>query len=334
MMELTNVSRTFVVREGLRRKTVHAVTDASIVVAPGETLAVVGESGCGKSTLARIVAGLIPPTAGQVRWDGEPLDPRSAADVRRWRRAAQLVHQDPYAALNPVRRIGDILAEPLLALGIVPRGGVMPRIRELLRQVGLDPDMVAGAYPHQLSGGQRQRVLVARALTVEPQVLVADEAVSMVDVSQRLGILQLFQGIMRDRGVGLVFITHDLRVARYIAGPGHMVVMYLGRVIEAGATEAILHHPGHPYTQCLVTAVPLLRGRETARLDPVEPKSYDVPDAVDLPPGCAFAPRCPYAIDRCLTDRPELRPVPSHPERQIACHLAEQFVPVEAPQGA
>jgi peptide/nickel transport system ATP-binding protein len=331
MIRLDAVSRTFVIREGFRRDTVHAVTDASLVVAPSETLAVVGESGCGKSTLGRIVAGIIPPTGGRLFWNDRAVDPRDRRAFRRYQRAVQLVHQDPYAALNPVRRVGQMLAEPLQALGIVGRGEVRNRVAALLRQVGLDSDQVARSYPHQLSGGQRQRILLARALTVEPQFLVADEAVSMVDVSQRLGILELFRTIMRERHVGLVFITHDLRVARYIAGPGHMAVMYLGRIVEYGPTERILENPGHPYTQCLVSAVPLLRGREAARIAVVEPKSYDVPDAVHVPDGCAFESRCPFAVDACRTRRPDLTVSPADARRQVACHLAEQFV--ETPSG-
>lgn len=328
MIELEAISRTFAIRQGLTRETVYAVTDASLQVAPSETVAIVGESGCGKSTLGRLIAGIIAPTGGILRWNEAVVDPRHRDAFRRYQRAVQLIHQDPYAALNPVRRIGAVLAEPLLALGIVPRRQVKARVQTLLDQVGLDADVVAQAYPHQLSGGQRQRILLARALTVEPEFLVADEAVSMVDVSQRLGILQLFQSVIETRRVGLVFITHDLRVARYIAGAGHIAVMYLGRVVEYGPTETVLQNPGHPYTRCLVSAVPLLRGRELPEVPPVEPRSYDVPDARTIPPGCAFEPRCPFAIDACRSVRPELVEVGADRRRRVACHLADRFVEV------
>jgi oligopeptide/dipeptide ABC transporter ATP-binding protein len=331
VIELNHLTKEFAIREGLGRKTVHAVTDVSLAVRPSEPLAIVGESGCGKSTLGRIIAGLIEPTSGQMRWDEQVLRPSDAERWLKYRRTVQLIHQDPYAALNPVRRIQAILAEPLLAHKMVPRAKVNARISELLVQVGLDPELVLASYPHQLSGGQRQRILVARAMTVGPQFLVADEAVSMVDVSQRLGILELFRSIMADYKVGLVFITHDLRVARYIAGPGQMAVMYLGRVVESGPTEMVLDHPQHPYTQCLVSAVPLLKGREQGRLVEVVPRSYDVPDAVQVPPGCAFEPRCPYAMDICRVQRPLLVPTSTDTVHQVACHRLEE-IPVEIRQ--
>lgn len=324
MIELKHITKTFTIRNGLSRRVVHAVTDATLTVKPEETIAIVGESGCGKSTLGRIISGLMDTTSGSITWNGHSVDARRRKDVIRYRHAVQLVHQDPYAALNPVRRIGNILAEPLLAHKIVKRGQVLQRVHDLLASVGLDAEMIMKAYPHQLSGGQRQRILLARALTVEPQFLVADEAVSMVDVSQRLGILELFKSIMREHQLGLVFITHDLRVARYIAGEGLIAVMYLGRIVEVGPAEVVLNRPRHPYTRCLLSAVPLLRGREKNELDIVIPRSYEVPDAVDIPPGCAFEPRCPFANDECRRTRPLLNPSVEH-NHVVACHVAAEF---------
>jgi peptide/nickel transport system ATP-binding protein len=309
MIELKDVGKTFVMKKGggsFKRKIVRAVQGVDLDWKPGDFIAIVGESGCGKSTLGRMIAGIITPSDGELRWDGREIRYLQGEARRAWSRTAQLIPQDPYAALNPVRKIRSSFADPLLYHHMVPRARVEDRMAELLRLVGLEPDNVIDKYPHELSGGQRQRVVVARALTVEPGYLIADEAVSMVDVSLRLGIMNRIKEISQTRDLGLMFITHDFRVARYIAQGGHILVMYLGRVIERGPAEEVLRHPLHPYTQALISAVPILQGSET-RLSEVVPKSYELTDQVPET-GCAFEPRCPFATAECKRIRPELEP--------------------------
>ncbi|MCY0870168.1 MAG: dipeptide/oligopeptide/nickel ABC transporter ATP-binding protein, partial [Firmicutes bacterium] len=246
MIELKDVGKTFVMKKGSgsrKRKIVRAVQNVELEWRPGDFIAIVGESGCGKSTLGRMIAGIITPSDGELLWDGNEIRYLRGDARRAWSRTAQLIPQDPYAALNPVRKIRSSFADPLLYHHMVPRNRVEDRMAELLRLVGLEPDNVIDKYPHELSGGQRQRVVVARALTVEPGYLIADEAVSMVDVSLRLGIMNRIKEISQTRDLGLMFITHDFRVARYIAQGGQILVMYLGRVIERGPAEEVLRRP-------------------------------------------------------------------------------------------
>lgn len=268
-----------------------------------------------------MVSGLIPPSAGDIVIDGKTMTQAPRHAWKKWAQLVQLIPQDPYAALNPVRTIKTSLAEPLLYHHKIRRGELNQRLESLLDMVGLDAGNVLEKFPHQLSGGQRQRLVVARALTVDPQYLVADESVSMVDVSLRLEILESMKQISRQRQLGLMFITHDFRVARYIAQGGEIVVMYLGRVIERGPTEEILRSPQHPYAQSLISAVPILEGRER-RLEEIVPRNYEL--SVDGVPehGCPFQPRCPFATEKCVKESPELRGV-DHPEHLVACHYAE-----------
>ncbi len=322
MIEAKNIVRTFPAPSRVLgpRRVVHAVTDVSLTIPDASIVAIVGESGCGKSTLGRILAGLIPPQSGHLVIDGADVATLSGRDREKLLERVQLIHQDPYSALNPTRTVSQSLLPAVRHHGKVPHGKEKAAVGEILERVGLDPGEVLGRFPHQLSGGQRQRVVIARALTVEPRYLVADEAVSMIDVSLRIGVLDLLRSLMQE-GIGVAFITHDFGVARYVAHDGYMSVMYLGRVTEEGQTEKVIFAPSHPYTQMLISAVPVhdptLRDRQR-----ILPKSYDVPSAVDLPTGCAFEPRCPFAVAQCSTAVPplELRPGTEHP---AACFLAE-----------
>lgn len=321
MIELARLSKTFSAKKShtfAKRQWVHAVRDVHLSWEPGRFMAIVGESGCGKSTLGRMIAGITPPSGGEILLDDEDMTHQSNARKRQWARTVQLIPQDPYAALNPVRTIRDALGEPLLYYKSCTRKTLGERLDALLDMVGLDASNVLSKFPHQLSGGQRQRIVVARALTLEPHYLIADESVSMVDVSLRLGILENMRSISRQRKLGLMFITHDFRVARYIAQDGIIAVMYLGRVIESGPTEEILHAPQHPYTQALISAVPILEGIEQ-RVENVVPKSYEL--SVDAVPihGCAFEPRCPFATDRCRVEQPSLA-VTDDSNHLVSCH--------------
>jgi oligopeptide transport system ATP-binding protein len=319
VLEVRHLVKHFAVRSrGWRRQAqvVRAVDDVSFTVGEGETLGLVGESGCGKSTLGRTVLRLHDPDGGEVILDGQPVHEGSD---RALRRTAQLVFQDPYSSLPPKMRIGRILAEPLLIHRLVPQEQVAERVGSLLMDVGLKPDH-ARAFPHQLSGGQRQRVSIARALAVEPRLIVADEAVSALDVSVQAQILNLLKELQHQRGISYLFISHDLGVVRHMSH--RIAVMYLGRIVEVGDADDVVARPLHPYTRELLAAVPKLE----ARRDTVHVES-EPPNPVDPPSGCAFHPRCPVARPDCADERPEL--VAWLPDRDAACHYALDASPVE-----
>jgi len=318
IVELVNVSRQF----EQRRKLVTAVDNVSLAVAEGEVVCLVGESGCGKTTTGKMLAGLIPPSAGQIRYNGQSLSQMSAAEFQRYRLAVQIIHQDPYASLNPAHTVFDILSAPLLRHGIVRNmSNARERVRELLRTVEITPpDDFMEKYPHQLSGGQRQRVSVARALTVKPDVIVADEAVSMVDVSIRVSLLNMLTRLKRDLGVTFVFITHDLAVAKHFAWSGRIAVMYLGRLIELGRTPELINNPQHPYTRALLSAIPEADPHITRTKQRVQLRSMDIPSLLNIPSGCSFHPRCPlFEQGLCDTRVPPLTDTAQG--TQIACHV-------------
>jgi len=315
------LTKTFTWRRGLpgfrRTHAVHAVRDVSFSVGKGETLGLVGESGSGKSTTARLLLRLIEPTAGSVRLNGKDLAALGAHELRARRGGMQMIFQDPFASLNPRLTVGYQVAEPLIVHGIAGRGEARARVAALLERVGLNPSH-ARSYPHQFSGGQRQRIAIARALAVAPDLVIADEAVSALDVSVRAQILNLLDDIRREQQLSMVFISHDLGVVRHVAD--RVAVMYRGRIVETGPARAVFHTPRHPYTRELLEAMPVARpgGRGMAARPPLE---ADAAAAA----GCGFASRCPLAVERCRSAEPPLAPVAAGHES--ACFRAADVAP-------
>ncbi len=291
----------------LAEQVVHAVDDVSFDVGDGEVVGLVGESGCGKSTLGRVIAGLHPPTAGEVRLAGEVVRLRPGR-----RPPVQMIFQDPFASLNPRMRVGDAIAEAPVAHRLVARADATAFVADLLAQVGLDP-AYATRYPHQFSGGQRARIGIARALAVQPRFLVCDEAVAALDVSIQAQVLNLFMELRGRLGLTYLFISHDLGVVRHLSD--RVVIMYLGRVMETGPIGELYERPAHPYTQALLAEVPRLDRRGRA----YQPIRGEIPSPLAPPPGCHFHPRCPHAMPRCRTEAPLLRTI--GPGRASACHL-------------
>jgi len=285
---------------GRPRAFVHAVTGVDVTLVPGETLALVGESGCGKSTLGRLLLRLIEPTSGDVRFEGRSLGGLRGRELRALRRSMQIVFQDPYGSLNPRMRVEAIVGEGLLIHRIGTRAERRAKVRELLDLVGLPPE-AATRYPHEFSGGQRQRIGIARALALGPKFVVADEAVSALDVSIQAQILNLLQDLQRRLSLTLLFISHDLRVVEHIAD--RVAIMYLGRIVEEGPREVVYGAARHPYTRALLSAVPV---PDPTRTPARQLLSGEPPSPVSPPPGCAFHPRCPHAEARCRAEIPPL----------------------------
>jgi oligopeptide/dipeptide ABC transporter ATP-binding protein len=294
-IELQNVSRAF----GSGKERVLAVDSVSFALEKGRVRCLVGESGCGKSTTGKMVAGLLPASSGRIFYEGKEISSLSPQEYRHYRHSVQIIHQDPYASLNPVQTVGQIITTPLLRHKKAhDRRQAIDQAVTLLEIVDLTPALdFLNKYPHQLSGGQRQRVSVARALTVNPSFIVADEAVSMVDVSIRVSLLNMLMRLKNEFDVGFLFITHDLALAKYFAWQDTISVMYLGRVIEDGPTQRVILDPRHPYTQALLAAVPEADPELTHRKRQIELRSADIPSLFNVPAGCTFHPRCPYSIE-------------------------------------
>lgn len=316
VLEVRNLTKRFPVGGAFGSKNVHALTDASFFIRRGEVVALVGESGSGKSTTARLISRLMPPTAGEILLHGKDvLKTERGGPSLKYRKQVQMIFQDPFGSLNPVHTIHDHLQLPLKLHKMASGNTLLERVYELLATVGLNPPEDAAAkYPYQMSGGQRQRVAIARALAVDPEIILADEPISMLDVSIRMGVLNLMERLKRERGIGFLYITHDLASARYIGD--RTIVMYAGHMVESAESTELMDKPAHPYTQLLLSAVPDPHGGLTTQ--EVQARG-EIPSLVDPPPGCPFAPRCPHVMDICRKVMPG--PEQLAPDHWVRCHL-------------
>lgn len=332
-LDLDAVSKIYTLSGGLMKPagSLTAVDSVSLSVARGETLGLVGESGCGKSSLARLILRLEEPSAGTIRIDGEDIAHLRGSALKAARRRVQMIFQDPYASLNPRMRVRRIIAEALVNYRVADRDGIAARVEDIAAQAGLSPFHL-DRFPHELSGGQCQRVGIARAIALEPELIVADEPVSALDVSIQAQILNLIMKLQETRGLTLVFISHDLSVVSHIAD--RVAVMYLGRIAETGPAQRIFARPAHPYTRTLLAAVPRpvpeARGKRAAI-------TGELPSPLDPPSGCRFRTRCPFAEPRCAAESPPLRDIGAG--QQVACHFAEAIgattpAPTESPAHA
>ena len=301
---------------GERTRRVHAVEDVTLAVGAHEALGLVGESGCGKSTLGRMLAGILPPSAGDVLWRGRPVAGLSGAEARDWMLGVQMVFQDPQASLNPRGRVVDLVGEAPVLHGLVGKGAARGYVSGVLDEAGLPPAEALDKLPHQFSGGQRQRVAIARALAVRPAALVCDEAVSALDVSVQAQVINLLADLRARHGLALLFISHDLSVVRHLSD--RVAVMYLGRIVEEAPAAALFARAAHPYTAALLRQMPRL---EPGRKE-FQPLVGELPSPLRPPPGCAFHPRCPFAFARCRVERPLLQEVAA--KHRAACHLNDQ----------
>jgi peptide/nickel transport system ATP-binding protein len=316
-LEVRGLSKHFPVGGTVRRSRLHAVDDVSFELRPGTITALVGESGSGKSTVARVLARLIEPTAGTVLFRGDDAtQARGRGDELRYRSQVQMIFQDPFDSLNPVKTVRHHIERPLRIHNVVPSAQVEQRVHELLARVGLNPPAeIAAKYPHELSGGQRQRVAIARVLGVEPKVILADEPTSMLDVSIRIGILNLMRRLKDERGIAFLYVTHDLAAARYVADD--ILVMYAGQIVEQGPVEEVLAEPLHPYTRLLLAAAP--DPGNNLRPQQIQQRRGGGSAAVEPGIGCRFRARCPLAVAVCSEVTPEL--VEPHPGHAGRCHV-------------
>ena len=302
---------------GKNKATVHAVTDVNLKVYKGETLGVVGESGCGKSTLGRLMIHLLEPTRGEVYFDGKLLNTMKEEELRKTRKEMQMVFQDPYASLNPRLRVRELIAEPMVTHKIhATKKEDTDLVEDLMRKCGIRPEFMY-RFPHQFSGGQRQRVSIARALALNPQLIICDEPVSALDVSIQSQILNLLGRLQADMGLTYVFISHDLSVVRYLSD--RVCVMFLGKICELGVTKDIYDNPLHPYTKFLLEAVPI--PDPEYRKEQKNMLTGEIPSPVNPPSGCYFRTRCPYATEQCAKEAPELKDMGDG--RFVACHLVK-----------
>lgn len=318
LLEVNHLKQYFPIRGGILDRVknyVKAVDDISFTIKEGETVSIVGESGCGKSTTGRAILRLEEPTAGEVLFQEKNILKLSKRELRKRRKDIQIIFQDPYASLNPRQTVRRILEEAMAIQKVLPAKKRTERVKELLNIVGLGAHQM-DRYPHEFSGGQRQRIGIARALTVNPKLIICDEAVSALDVSIQAQVLNLLKKLQREFGLTYLFISHDLGVVRHISD--RIIVMYLGKIVEIGDKETVFNHPQHPYTKALLSAIPIP--------DPTRQKERillkgDVPSPINPPKGCRFHTRCPFVMDRCREEAPALHQVGV--SRQAACHLLE-----------
>jgi peptide/nickel transport system ATP-binding protein/oligopeptide transport system ATP-binding protein len=316
LLELKNLCKHYPIRKGILSRIsgyVHAVDGVSFSIYEGETLGLVGESGCGKSSVGRTILRLMDPSAGEIYWKGERIDQLTRSQIRPYRKEIQAVFQDPYSSLNPRMRAADIVSEPLRNFEKLSQAEGRERVRELFALVGLRPDQML-RYPHEFSGGQRQRLGIARALSVKPKLIMCDEPVSALDVSVQAQVINLLGDLQKEFGVSYLFIAHDLAVVKHISH--RIAVMYLGRIVELAETAELFNHPSHPYTEALLSAVPIP--------DPKHQRKQivlggDVPSPINRPSGCHFHTRCIYAQERCKIEEPQLEE--TSPGHFVACHF-------------
>ena len=327
MLTVDNLSKNFVKKldlagkiaqklgSNIREEVVYAVDGVSLTIPKGSVVGLVGESGCGKSTLGRMIAGILRPTGGDITYKGVSITKMSGDEAARAALQIQMIFQDPFASLNPRMRVIDIIGEAPVTHGFTTAAEKDSYVCDVMKRVGLDPEY-RRRYPHQFSGGQRQRIGIARALAVNPEFLVCDEAIAALDVSIQAQVINLFMDLREDLDLTYLFISHDLSVVKHISD--RIVIMYLGRIVEISPTDELYADPNHPYTQALLNEVPQLehRGRD------YKPVEGEIPSPLDPPSGCHFHPRCPHATDRCAAERPELREIA--PTRWSACHLNDE----------
>lgn len=322
LLEVKNLKQYFPIKGGVFGRTVNhvkAVDDISFSVYEGETVSIVGESGCGKSTTGRAILRLDNPYGGEISFEGKDLLSLSKSEMRKKRKDLQIIFQDPYASLNPRQTVSQILEEALEIQNVVPPNERRQKIKELLETVGIGPHQM-DRYPHEFSGGQRQRIGIARALSVDPKLIICDEAVSALDVSIQAQVLNLLKDLQRKLNLTYLFISHDLGVVRHISD--RIIVMYLGKIVEIGDKKSLFENPQHPYTRALLSAIPSTNIEE--KKERIILKG-DVPSPINPPAGCRFHTRCPYAMERCKTEEPSLHSVHGE-DYKVACHLVEDGV--------
>lgn len=325
LVELNDLVINFYKSRGLFKKTqaLNALHNINLTIEEGEIVVVVGESGSGKTTLANVVAGLLEPTSGSFKFKGKEISSMSKQEMDTYRSSVQIIQQDSYAALNPMRTMVKSLGDPMIIKNYATKSNVLEKVNEILEAVDLTPtEHFINKYPHQMSGGQRQRALIARALSMRPELILADEPVSMIDVSLRVSILSLLSNLNKEHNIAILYITHDLATARYIGHDGRIAIMYLGEIVEMGNLREVLSNPRHPYSQALLTAVPMPDPRLSRMRKDLELNATEPPDIANMPSGCRFHTRCIYCKEICKTKIPE-------PQKRdgsiVSCHLVDEI---------